>query len=108
MSNPYRISQFLNRQPWVEAGFSPDEAANYLGAIEDSLNSPNMVLDLRIPGNQQYQQVELDRILAQYLAGELDRDQAAQEIFNAWEAVSEEQGRDSQHSVYLATIGASQ
>jgi multiple sugar transport system substrate-binding protein len=106
--NPYRISQFLNRQPWVDAGFSPDEAANYLGAIEDSLNSPNMVLDLRIPGNQQYQQVELDRIIAQYLAGELDTDQAAQELFDAWEAISEEQGRDTQFTTYLATIGASQ
>lgn len=106
--NPYRISQFLNRQPWVEAGFSPEEAANYLGAIEDSLNSPNMVLDLRIPGNQQYQQVELDRILSQYLAGELDTDQAAQAIFDAWQAISDEQGREAQHDAYLATIGASQ
>lgn len=106
--NPYRFSQFLNRQPWVEAGFSPAEAANYLGAIEDSLNSPNMVLDLRIPGNQQYQQVELDRIIAQYLAGELDTDQAAQAIFDAWEAISAEQGRDEQHQAYLTTIGASQ
>lgn len=106
--NPYRISQFLNRQPWVEAGFSPAEAANYLGAIEDSLNSPNMVLDLRIPGNQQYQQVELDRIIAQYLAGELDTDQAAQELYDAWEAISEEQGRENQHAAYLATIGASE
>jgi multiple sugar transport system substrate-binding protein len=104
--NPYRISQFLNRQPWVEAGFSPEAAANYLGAIEDSLNSPNMVLDLRIPANQQYQQVELDRVIAQYLAGELTTDEAAQELFDAWEAISEEQGRDSQHETYLATIGA--
>ncbi len=106
--NPYRFSQFLNRQLWVEAGFSPEGAANYLGAIENSLNNPNMVLDLRIPGNQQYQQVELDRIIAQYLAGELDTDQAAQAIFDAWEAISAEQGREEQHQTYLATIGASQ
>ena len=92
----------------MEAGFSPAEAANYLGAIEDSLNSPNMVLDLRIPGNQQYQQVELDRIIAQYLAGELDTDQATQELYDAWEAISEEQGRENQHAAYLATISASE
>ncbi len=67
-----------------------------------------MVLDLRIPGNQQYQQVELDRIVAQYLAGELDTDQAAQAIFDAWEAISAEQGREEQHQTYLATIGASE
>ena len=35
---------------------SEKAAKNYLGAIQDSLNSPNMVLDLRIPFNQRYQQ----------------------------------------------------
>ena len=104
--NPYRFSQFLNRQLWVENGMSPEAAANYLGAIEASLNSPNMVLDLRIPQNQRYQQVELDRVLAQYLAGELDTDQAAQEVFDAWETITEETGRDEQLEAYRATIGA--
>jgi multiple sugar transport system substrate-binding protein len=104
--NPYRFSQFLNRQLWVENGMGPAAAANYLGAIEASLNSPNMVLDLRIPQNQSYQQVELDRIVSQYLAGELDTDQAAQEVFDAWEAVTEEAGREQQIDAYRATIGA--
>ena len=104
--NPYRLSQFLNRQTWVEAGFSPEAASAYLGAIEDSLNSPNMVIDLRIPMNQQYIQVELDRIIAQYLAGELDTDQAAQEIFDVWESITEEAGREQQLEIYLATLGA--
>jgi multiple sugar transport system substrate-binding protein len=104
--NPYRFSQFLNRQLWVEGGMSPAAASNYLGAIEASLNSPNMVLDLRIPLNQRYQQVELDRVLAQYLAGELDTDQAAQEVSDAWEAITDEAGRDEQLAAYRATIGA--
>lgn len=104
--NPYRFSQFLNRQLWVENGMSPEAAANYLGAIEASLNNPNMVLDLRIPQNQRYQQVELDRILAQYLAGELDTDQAAEEVQTAWEAITDEVGREDQLAAYLATLGA--
>ncbi|MCB0177064.1 MAG: extracellular solute-binding protein [Anaerolineae bacterium] len=104
--NPYRFSQFLNRQLWVKNGMSPEAAANYLGAIEASLNSPNMVLDLRIPQNQSYQQVELDRILAQYLAGELDTDQAAQEINDAWDEITDEAGREQQLEAYRATIGA--
>jgi multiple sugar transport system substrate-binding protein len=65
-----------------------------------------MVLDLRIPLNQRYQQVELDRVLAQYLAGELDTDQAAQEVSDAWEAITDEAGRDEQLAAYRATIGA--
>lgn len=104
--NPYRTSQFLNRQAWVEAGMSPEAASNYLGAIEDSLNSPNMVLDLRIPQNQRYQQVVLDRILSQFLAGELTRDEAMQQIHDGWEEITEELGREDQLAAYRATIGA--
>ena len=51
---------------------SEEAAKNYLGAIKDSLNSPNMVLDLRIPQNQKYQQVVLDTAVARFLAGEID------------------------------------
>ena len=49
---------------------SETAAKNYLGAIKDSLNSPNMVLDLRMPQNQRYQQVVLDTAVAALLAGE--------------------------------------
>lgn len=104
--NPYRFSQFLNRQLWVEAGMSPAAAANYLGAIEASLNSPNMVVDLRIPKNQQYIQVELDRVISEFVAGEIDADQASQNLFEAWEAITNEAGRDQQLTAYRATIGA--
>jgi multiple sugar transport system substrate-binding protein len=104
--NPFRISQFLNREAWVNAGMSPAAAANYLGGIEASLNSPNMVLDLRIPQNQRYIQVELDEAIAQYVAGELTTDEAAQQIYDAWEAITEELGRDAQLASYKATIGA--
>ena len=104
--NPYRFSQFLNRQLWIENGMSSEAASNYLGAIESSLNSPNMVLDLRIPKNHDYQQVKLDEILAQYLAGELDTDQAAQAVSDAWNEITDEAGRDAQLEAYKATIGA--
>ena len=46
--NPYRISQFENTDLWLAAGMSQEAADSYLGAIGDSLQSPNMVLDLRI------------------------------------------------------------
>ncbi|NJM41844.1 MAG: extracellular solute-binding protein, partial [Anaerolineae bacterium] len=58
--NPYRVSQFKDNSTWLKAGMSEQAAKDYLGAIEASLNSPNMVLDLRIPQNQQYQQIVLD------------------------------------------------
>jgi multiple sugar transport system substrate-binding protein len=104
--NPYRTSQFLNRQGWVDAGMSPEAATNYLGAIEASLDSPNMILDLRIPQNQRYQQIVLDTAVAQFLVGEITLDEAVQQIYDGWEEITEELGREDQLAAYKASIGA--
>ncbi len=103
--NPYRISQFENLDPWLEAGFSEQAAEVYLGAIQDSLNSPNMILDLRIPQNQRYQQVVLDTVLSQFLAGEFTAEEAAQEIHDRWEEITEELGREDQLAAYRGSLG---
>jgi multiple sugar transport system substrate-binding protein len=104
--NPFRFSQFLNREQWVKAGFTPAAASDYLGAIEASLNNPNMVLDLRVPHNHDYQQVALDKEVAQFLAGDLTTDQAAQAINDDWNKITDDAGRDKQLAAYKATIGA--
>lgn len=103
--NPYRTSQFKNIAVWVKAGMSEAAAKNYLGAIEASLNSPNMVLDLRIPQNQRYQQVVLDTAVAKLLAGQTNIEQAMKEIFDGWEAITNELGRDAQLRAYRASLG---
>lgn len=103
--NPYRSSQFLNREEWVKAGMSPKAASDYLGAIENSLNSPNMVLDLRIPQNQYYQQVVLDQAVSQFLAGELTTEQTMKQIEDAWNSKTDELGRDKQLAAYKASLG---
>ncbi len=103
--NPYRISQFENTDTWVEAGFSPEFAESYLGAIGDSLNSPNMASDLRIPGTQNYEALVLDRELARYLAGEVDVDQALANIEEGWEEITEDFGREEQLESYKASLG---
>lgn len=103
--NPYRVSQFLNREVWVEAGMSPEAATVYLSAIEDSLASPNMVLDLRIPQNQRYQGVVLDTAISQFLAGEITREECMQQIYDGWEEITEELGREEQLEAYRGTLG---
>jgi multiple sugar transport system substrate-binding protein len=103
--NPYRISQFKNLDLWIKAGMSEQAAKDYLGAIEASLQSPNMVLDLRIPQNQRYQQVVLDTTISQFLAGELTREQAMQKITDGWEEITEELGREEQLAAYKASLG---
>jgi multiple sugar transport system substrate-binding protein len=104
--NPFRISQFEDKQAWLDAGFSQAAADSYLSGIENSLNSPNMVADLRIPKNHDYIQVELDRILSEYIAGDLTTDEAAQQLYDSWEAITEAEGRDAQLTFYKGTIGA--
>jgi multiple sugar transport system substrate-binding protein len=103
--NPYRTSQFENLDLWIKAGMSKEAAEVYLGAIKDSLNSPNMVLDLRVPQNQRYQQIVLDTAVGRLLAGELTIDQAAQQIQSGWEEITEELGREAQQKAYKASLG---
>ncbi|MBI2123521.1 MAG: extracellular solute-binding protein, partial [Armatimonadetes bacterium] len=103
--NPYRRSQFQNTSLWVKAGMSAAAARNYLGAIEASLRSPNMVLDLRIPQNQRYQQVVLDTAIAKLLAKQITIQQAMKEITDGWEAITNELGRDAQLQAYRASLG---
>jgi len=103
--NPFRLSQFLNRTQWVSAGMSAAAASNYLGAIESSLNSPNMVLDLRIPQNAYYQGQVMDTAVAQFLAGELTKEEAMAQIRDGWNAKSDELGRDIQFAAYKDTLG---
>jgi len=103
--NPYRTSQFQKLDAWLANGFTEDSAKNYLGAIENSLNSPNMVLDIRVPQNQRYEQVILDEVLSRYLAGELTAPEAAKEIATRWDEVTDELGRDAQKAAYIGTLG---
>jgi multiple sugar transport system substrate-binding protein len=103
--NPYRTSQFSDTSLWVAAGMSEQAAKDYLGAIQASLQSPNMILDLRIPKTQQYQQVVLDQAVSQFLAGEIDRDTAMKQINDGWEEITDTEGRDEQLAAYKASLG---
>ena len=65
---------------------------SYLGAIKDSLESPNMILDLRIPQNQKYQQVVLDEAIARFLAGEIDKEATVKAVLDGWNDLNEQIG----------------
>jgi multiple sugar transport system substrate-binding protein len=103
--NPYRTSQFENMDVWIKGGMSKQAAEDYLTAIKESLNSPNMILDLRIPQNQRYQQTVLDTAIARLLAGEITKEQCMKEIEAGWEEITEELGREEQLKAYRATLG---
>jgi len=103
--NPYRISQFKTREPWLAAGMSFDTASEYLGAINLSVTSPNMVLDMLVPQNNRYQQIVLDSAVADFLADRITRDEAIDRIYNGWEEITTEIGRDQQRAAYRGTLG---
>src|SRR6059058_2498893 len=102
--NPYRTSHFNNMGPWTASGMSESAANDYLGAIKSSLQSPNMVLDLRIPQTAFYQQTALDTALAQFLAGEISLNQTMTQITNQWNKKTDEIGRQSQLDLYKASL----
>lgn len=104
--NPYRTSQLGYSDLWKQAGMSEEEAKVYLGAINESMSSPNMILDLRIPQNQKYQQVVLDEAISRYLAGEIDAEATVKAVNDGWNELNEEIGTDEQLTFYKATIGA--
>ena len=103
--NPYRTSQFANLDPWLKAGFSEAAAMDYLAAIQASLNSPNIVLDLRVPQNQRYQQEVLDTALGLYLNGAITLDAFQKRVYDGWEKITNELGRDKQLAAYRAALG---
>jgi len=102
--NPYRTSQFSNLDQWTKAGMSAQAANDYLGAIKSSLQSPNMVLDLRITQSAYYEQTALDTALAQFLAGELNTSQTMAQITDQWNKKTDEIGRQSQLDGYKASL----
>ncbi len=102
--NPYRTSHFTNLGPWESSGMSEKAAKDYLGAIQASLQSPNMVLDMRIPQTAFYQQTALDTALAQFLAGELSANQTMAQITNQWNSKTDEIGRQAQLDAYKSSL----
>jgi multiple sugar transport system substrate-binding protein len=102
---PFRVSQ---KDPalWIGAGMTPEVAANFLGTYIGSLNDPNASLDLRIPQAAQYTNVLEDAAIAQFLAGELTKELAMQQMFDGWQTLTDQIGRDAQAAAYAASIGA--
>jgi len=49
--------------------------------------------------------IVLDRELARFLAGEITVEQALQNVYDGWEEITEEFGRDEQLKLYKASLG---
>lgn len=103
--NPYRLSQFADSEQWLKAGMTDPEASTYLGGIGASINSPNVVLDLTIPKNYNYQRELLDGAVSDFLAGKIGRDETITRITQEWNTLTDEVGRDAQKASYRTSLG---
>lgn len=101
--NPYRLSHYENLDNWASI-FSADEAESYLGAQRASLDSPNVALDLRLPGFFSYTEV-LEIELSKALAGDVEPQQALDTIASEWNKLTDEFGRANQLAAYRSSMG---
>lgn len=102
--NPLRQSQFDNLDLWTGAGFSEESAIDYLDAVLSTINDPNAVLDIRIPGAFEYL-FALDTNISQALAGQIDAQTAMDQVAAAWEEITDRYGREEQLNQYRASLG---
>lgn len=102
--NPSRFSQLADTAPWVAAGFDEESAADYLDAIQNTINHPNAVLDIRITGSAEYLST-LDAEIARALAGEISAQEALDNVAELWNAITDRLGRDAQAEQYRAAVG---
>lgn len=101
---PYRNSHFLYDE-WEAAGYDRDFIEDYLSSMLDSYNHPNTAIEPRIPGIFQYYSVAEDE-LAKGFAGQYGSAQeTADAIAAAWEAITDQIGRESQIALYKASLG---
>ncbi len=101
--NPYRFSHFTNLDAWTSA-LPKRSAAEYLGVLRSSLNSPHVALDLRIPGFHDYTEA-LEANLDKALNEELTVRQALTQVAREWEKITDQRGRNKQLAIYRAAMG---
>jgi multiple sugar transport system substrate-binding protein len=97
-------TDMLEPSIWVDAGFSQEDAEAYTKAITDSITSPNVVFDLRIPGIPEYKDV-LEIAVTKALVGEATPQAALDEAAAEWEAITDRLGREQQAQYYRESLG---
>jgi multiple sugar transport system substrate-binding protein len=104
--NPSRYSQLdvNDVSLWVESGFDEEGAVDYLSAILEGIDHPNVVLDIRIRGSAEYLNI-LDTEISRALVGEITAQEALDNVAAQWDAVTDRLGRDVQLEQYRASVG---
>lgn len=102
--NPLRQSQFDNLALWTDAGFDEASAIDYLDAVLETIEHPNNIVDLRIPGAFEYFDA-LDFGISQAVSGNMSAQEALDGVAATWEEITERLGRESQLALYQQSLG---
>jgi multiple sugar transport system substrate-binding protein len=89
-------------EEWENQGWDKEDAVVYLDAYYANLVLPQQELYLRIPGAAEYWR-ELDIRIYSVLAGQVKPKEALDDIYQAWEKITDRLGRESQKKLYVAS-----
>jgi multiple sugar transport system substrate-binding protein len=101
-ANPFRKSHF-NWSEWKKFGY---EDPNYIKAQIETMNHPNKVVDLRIPGVTEY----LDRLaywMFMSISADVDPEEAMKNAASEWREITNKRGKDIQLKYYRRSLGLS-
>jgi len=104
--NPGRFSVLNDPETFAKMAQFPtvEDAKSHLDAIKETLNHPNVALDLRIPGYLEYTdaaELAYSKALAKQATPQAALDEAAAE----WNRITDQLGRDKQKAAYRASMG---
>jgi multiple sugar transport system substrate-binding protein len=104
--NPWRYSHF-KVEPWVEVGFSRENATSYLKASSESYEHKNKAYDLRIPATGEYYD-SLESELTKAYAKQIAPQQALDNAAALWEKITDRLGRTKQIDYYKQSLNLQQ
>jgi multiple sugar transport system substrate-binding protein len=91
-------------EEWENQGWDKDDAIAYLNAYYANLILPAQQIYLRIPGAAEYWH-ELDVRISSVLSGARKPKEALDDIYQAWEQITDRYGRESQKKLYAESYG---
>jgi len=99
----FRLSQTAAPELWVDPELD-GASVSYADAMTQTHNERYWVFCPRIPGRERYLQA-LEDAVQSALAGDEEPSQALANATKAWEAITEEIGRENQKSAYRHSLG---
>lgn len=101
--NPSRYSHLDDLEPWMQAGFSKENAQGYVNTIKESLSNKNVLVDILIPGGAKYYEI-LDYYVYEALIGNMSSEEALDIAAKEWNELTDTLGREKQKQYYKESL----